>query len=160
MRALAVAAVLAVLAAGWSGWSWWSAERDAALAVAAERDAVLAAVSDALVTLHTIDHRTAEADVGKWLAVTTGRLGEDLSGDRRLQLDRAEGTRTVATATLVDAVVTELDRQEGTARLGAVLDVRVSAEGEPEGQRRSRLLVDATRTAEGWKVSSVQAAGR
>ncbi|WP_199433346.1 hypothetical protein [Qaidamihabitans albus] len=159
MRVLATLAVLAVLAAGWSGWSWWSAAQDEGLAVAGERDAVLAAVSDALVALHTIDHRTAAADVDRWVEVSTGRLGADLSGDRQLQLDRAEGTKTVATATLLDAAVTELDHEAGTARLGAVLDVRVSAHGDPPAEHRSRLTVAAERTERGWKVSDVQAAG-
>ncbi|MFF5987493.1 hypothetical protein [Prauserella flavalba] len=160
MRVLAVLTALAVAAAAWFGWSWVSAANDDALEVSRERDAVLAAVSDGLVTLHTIDHRTAERDVGRWLDVTTGKLGDDLERDRQLQLDRAAGTRTVASATLLQAAVTELDLQAGSARLVAVLEVRLGTQGQPAAPQRSRLTVRAERTEQGWKVSDVQAAGR
>lgn len=53
------------------------------------------------------------------------------------------GTRTVATATVLDAAVTALD-----------VDVRVSVEGKPATDDRSRLLVEATRTEAGWKGSA------
>jgi Mce-associated membrane protein len=58
-----------------------------------------------------------------------GKLNKDLTGDRRLQLDRATSTKTVATATLKQAAVTELNASAGTAKLIAVLDVRESTGG-------------------------------
>ncbi|SFQ32512.1 Mce-associated membrane protein [Amycolatopsis arida] len=152
-------AVAAVLAAGVAGWAWWRAAHDEGLAAARERDDVLAAVSRGLEVLNTLDHQHAERDVDRWLAVTAGRLYDELSGDRRLQLDRAAGTRAVSTAAVLRAAVTELDRAAGTARLVAVLDVRMATGGEPPEPRRSRLTVEASRTDQGWKVSSVQAAG-
>ncbi|MBK1788372.1 hypothetical protein [Prauserella cavernicola] len=159
MRALAVVATLAVAAAAWFGWTWVSAANDDGLEVARERDAVLAAVGDGLVALHTIDHRHADRDIARWIEVTTGELGDELARDRQLQLDRAAGTKTVASATLLEAAVTELDYEAGTARLVAVLDVRLGTEGEPPEPQRSRLTVGAERAGEVWKVSEVQAAG-
>ncbi|GAB3481435.1 hypothetical protein [Amycolatopsis cihanbeyliensis] len=158
-KVLAGLVAVAVLAAGWFGWAWWSAAHDEGLAVARARDTVRAAVVHGLVTLNTIDHRHAERDVEEWIRVTTGRLHEDLSGDRQLQLDRAAGTRAVSSARVLRSAVTELDRAEGTARLIAVLEVTVRTEKQPDQRRRSRLIAEAKRTEGGWKVSTVQAAG-
>ncbi|MFD6067276.1 MULTISPECIES: hypothetical protein [Amycolatopsis] len=158
-RALTVAAAIALLIAAWFGWSWWSAARDDGLARGREREAVLAAASGQLEVLNTIDYRSGAQDVDRWLGVTTGRLGKDLTGDRQIQIDRATASKTVATAELEQAAVTELDTAAGTARLMAVLDVRVSTGGGPAVPKVSRLTVDYQRVADGWKVSAVQAAG-
>ncbi|WP_181771139.1 hypothetical protein [Amycolatopsis pittospori] len=158
-RALAVFAAVAVLAAAWSGWSWWSAAGDDGLARGREREAVLAAASGQLEMLNTIDYRSGAQDVDRWLGVTTGRLGKDLAGDRKVQIDRANTSKTVATAKLKQAAVTELDAVAGTARLMAVLDVKVSTGGGSATPKVSRLTVDYQRVEDGWKVSAVQAAG-
>jgi Mce-associated membrane protein len=159
VKVLAVAAVLAVLAALFSGWSWWRAASDDSAARGRERDAVLAAAGPELVTLNTIDYRSAGADVDRWIAATTGQYGKDLSGDRQLQIDRASSARTVSTASLVQAAVTEIDVAAGSARLLAVLDVRVSTGGAPASPRLNRLTVDVARSGSGWKIAGVQAAG-
>ncbi|ANN16491.1 hypothetical protein SD37_13070 [Amycolatopsis orientalis] len=158
-RALTVVATLAVLAAAWTGWSWWSAARDDGLARGREREAVLTAASGQLEVLNTIDYRTGAQDVDRWLGVTTGRLGKELAGDRQLQIDRANTGKTVATAKLEQAAVTELDAAAGTARLMAVLNVRISTGGGSAVPKISRLTVDYQRAEDGWKVSAVQAAG-
>jgi Mce-associated membrane protein len=158
-RLLVVAAVLSVLAAAFSGWSWWRAAGDDSLARGRERDAVLAAAGPQLVTLNTIDYRTAAADVDRWIAATTGQYGKDLEGDRQLQIDRASSARTVSSASLVQAAVTEIDPSRGTARLLAVLDVRVSTGGGAATPKMNRLTVDVSRSPDGWKISGVQAAG-
>jgi Mce-associated membrane protein len=146
-----------VLLAAWFGWSWWSAAHDDGLAVARDRDGLLSAAGNALVVLNTIDYRTGSHDVDRWLQVTTGQLGRDLSGDRQTQLDRANSTKTIATATLDQAAVTRLDQTAGTAELIAVLTVRVSTGGGAPAAKLSRLTVEETRTGDGWKVSAVQA---
>jgi Mce-associated membrane protein len=159
VKVLVVAAVLAVLAAGFTGWSWWRAATDDSAARGRERDAVLAAAGPELVTLNTIDYRSAGADVDRWIAATAGQYGKDLSGDRQVQIDRATTAKTVSTASLVQAAVTELDVAKGTARLLAVLDVRVSTGGGAASPRLNRLTVDVSRSDAGWKIAGVQAAG-
>lgn len=151
-------AAVAVLAAAWFGWSWISAASDESLQVARARDAVVEDISKALVTLHTIDHRSAEDDFDSWVAVTAGRLGEDLQKDRKMHLDRAAGTKTVSTAEVRRLAVSELDVRKGTARVLAVLDVRLSTGGEPPKPNRRPLTVIAQRTDDGWKVAEVQVA--
>jgi Mce-associated membrane protein len=157
VKVLAVAAVLSVLAALFSGWSWWRAASDDSFARGRDRDAVLAAAGPELVTLNTIDYRSAGAAVDRWIAATTGQYGKDLSGDRQVQIDRATTARTVSTASLVQAAVTEIS--DDSARLLAVLDVRVSTGGGAVSPRLNRLTVDVARSSGGWKIAGVQAAG-
>lgn len=157
-RGLAALAVVSVLAAAWFGWSWWRAAHDDGLATARDRDAALAAAGSALVALNTIDYHTGAQDFDRWLQVTTGQLSQDLSGDKQGQLDRANTTKTVATARLDQAAVTELNEPAGTAELVAVLTVRVSTGGGAPAANLSRLTVNLNRTGAGWKVSAVQAA--
>lgn len=159
LRLLVALTVLSVLAAAVSGWSWWRAATDEASARGRDRDAVLAAAGPSLVTLNTIDYRTAAADVDRWIAATTGQYGKDLEGDRQLQIERATTARTVSSASLVQAAVTEIDVSRGTARLLAVLDVRVSTGGGAVTPKMNRLTVDVTRSDAGWKIAGVQAAG-
>ncbi|WP_206792187.1 hypothetical protein [Amycolatopsis sp. MtRt-6] len=158
-RLLVVLAALSILAAAFAGWSWWRAASDESLARGRDRDAILSAAGPYLVTLNTIDYRTAAADVDRWTAATTGQYAKDLSGDRQLQIDRAVAARTVSTASLVQAAVTEIDVPAGTARLLAVLDVRVSTGGGAVTPKMNRLTVDVSRSPAGWKISGVQAAG-
>ncbi|MFJ7217051.1 hypothetical protein [Amycolatopsis sp. NPDC098790] len=154
---MVVAAVLSVLAAGFAGWSWYRAASDDSFARGRERDAVLAAAGPELVTLNTIDYRSAGADVDRWIAATTGQYGKDLAGDRQVQIERASAARTVSSASLVQAAVTEISAD--SARLLAVLDVRLSSGGGAAAPRLNRLTVDVSRTPDGWKISGVQAAG-
>ena len=159
MKVLVVAAVLSVLAASGAGYAWWRAASDDSAARGRERDAVLAAAGPELVTLNTIDYRSAGAAVDRWIGASTGQYGKDLAGDRQVQIDRATTARTVSTASLVQAAVTEIDVARGTARLLAVLDVRVSTGGAAVAPRLNRLTVDVSRAPEGWKIAGVQAAG-
>ncbi|GAA3530209.1 hypothetical protein GCM10022222_11430 [Amycolatopsis ultiminotia] len=159
VRLLWVLSGLAVLAAAWFGWSWWRAAGDEGLARGRDRDAVLAAASTDLVALNTIDYHTGAADVDRWIAATTGQYRKDLSGDRQLQIERATSTKTVSTAALVQAAVTDLDPAAGTARLIAVLDVRVSTAGGAPASKQARLSVDFAREGDAWKVGGVQTVG-
>jgi Mce-associated membrane protein len=159
LTALAAVAVVALFAAGWFGWTWWSAAHADTTTRAQDRDTVLSAAADALVALNTVDYRNAGPAVDKWIQVTTGELGKTLSGDRQVQLDRTTASKTVASASVNQAAVAELDETAGTARVIAVLDVRLSTNGAASAPSRSRLNAALDRTPQGWKVSSVQAAG-
>ncbi|HVW39744.1 MAG TPA: hypothetical protein VHC18_00160 [Amycolatopsis sp.] len=156
LRGMIALAVVTVLAAAWFGWTWWRVAHDDTNRLAADRETVLAAAGQALVSLNTVDYHDPAPAVDRWIQVTTGELGKNLSGDRQEQLDRATSTRTVATASLDQAAVVSLNGD--AARVIAVLDVRLSTNGGPSAPSRSRLTADLTRTPGGWKVSGVQAA--
>jgi Mce-associated membrane protein len=155
---LFVLAALAVAAAAWFGYTWWSSAHDEASLRAADRDEIMTAANQGLVALNTIDYRSAQHDVDKWVQVTTGQLGKDLGNDRETQQQRASASKTIATAAMKQSAVTELDHGAGSARVIAVLDLQVSTNGSPAAANRSRLNVELTRTDQGWKVSSVQSA--
>ncbi|MFC4001974.1 hypothetical protein ACFS2C_18955 [Prauserella oleivorans] len=152
---MAVAALVAVLCCAGFGRQWWSAAEGDFGRRGAARDAAVRDGTHALTVLNTIDHRRAEPDVDEWLTVTTGQLQEDLKNDRDLHIDRARQGRTVATASVTQAALSDLDEPAGTARLLAV--VRVELGGQP---KRSALVADLVRAGDTWKVSAVQAAGR
>lgn len=157
-RGLLVVTVLAVLTAGWFATSWLLAANDNQLAYGRERDAVLVAASEGLITLHTVDFRTAARDLDAWNRVTAEPLHGDLADDRDGQLKRASATRTVSTAAFTSGAVTDLDKHAGTARVIAVLDVRLSTDGGKPATERRRVNADLVRTDAGWKVSRVEAA--
>lgn len=158
LASMGALAVLAVVAAVWFGWSWWRAAHSTTALRASDRDSVLQAASDALVALNTVDYHDPERAVDKWIQVTTGRLGTNLKDDRQVQISRTTSTKTVAEATLEQAAVANLDETAGQARVIAVLALKVSTNAAPVAPQRSRLDAILTRTEQGWKVSSVQAA--
>ncbi|NIH79441.1 hypothetical protein [Amycolatopsis viridis] len=157
LGALAVVAVLAVLAAAWSGWGWWRAASDDGAVRGRDRDAVAAAAGDALVALNTIDYRDGNAALDRWIAVTSGQLGTSLSGDRQAQVARATTAKLVTTASLRQIAVTQLAGD--TARVIAVLDVSIAANGAAPQPGRSHLTADVARAGGTWRITSVQAAG-
>jgi len=152
------AIVVAVVAAGWSGWSWWQAEHDAGLARARSRDAVLQDTRKALVTLHTLDYRTAKEDIEAWSTVTASDFDSNLVVADDDQRDRAVESELVATAEVRDIAVTELYSKQHTARVMATMQTEVHRADEDAQQRHSLLRLELTRDGTSWKVSEVQAA--
>lgn len=155
---LIAATVVAVLLAVWFGVSWAMAAQDDRLTAGQERDAVLVAADDGLAALHTLNFRHAERDVDRWLEVTTGRLRDDLAGDRDSEVKRARSTKTVAAAAIVRSALTELDAAGGAARVIAMLDLKLATRGKPHPQQR-RVNAELRRNGDGtWLIASVEAA--
>ncbi|MBB3052668.1 Mce-associated membrane protein [Prauserella isguenensis] len=156
-RAVAVllaVAVIGALACAGLGWRWWAVAHSEPATTAAARDAAVAEGTRALDVLHTIDHRTAAADLDAWARATSGPLHGRLTGDRKRHIERARAGETVASATVTRAALSELDVAEGTARMLAVVDTDVGDE-----RRRSTLIASLTRKDGRWTVSNVQAVG-
>lgn len=156
---LVVLVVLAAGAAGWFGWSWWSAAHDDELALATKRDSVLREATQALDTLNTVDYRTAELDIGRWIEVSTGRFGKELADRKKEQIKQVKKAEMVATAKVVGAAVTELHPRKATARVMAVLDIQVRGKDKQGQPRHSLVEVTLTHIEQSWKIKSVQAAG-
>ncbi|KID30611.1 hypothetical protein HQ32_02114 [Prauserella sp. Am3] len=162
-RTTAVLVTVAVLAAACCagfGVRWWAAAASADARGADARETALRDGSRALEILHTIDHRTAESDVDRWLTVTGGTLHRNLAGDLDEHVGRAERGRTDASASTVRAALSELDATKGTARLLTVLRIDLSGAGEADPRtRRSGLLATLARDGDVWKVTGVQEVG-
>ncbi|SDH85401.1 Mce-associated membrane protein [Actinokineospora alba] len=155
-RAVLLTAVLAVVAAAWCGVSWWRAAHDDGRELGALRDEARAAGAQALVDVNTLDHREVEAALDRWRDAATGELRERFETNRESDARAATAAKTATTATVVDSVVTKVDERAGTAELMAVLDLALRTDnGEPQA-RRSRVIAELTRTADGWKLSAVQ----
>ncbi|GAA1539571.1 hypothetical protein GCM10009678_22370 [Actinomadura kijaniata] len=152
--AVALAAAAAV-AAAWFGWSYHAASGDDGLAFARQRDEALRAAEQAVVNLNTLDHRNADAGLKIWQDSTTADLYDQIvQGRDRLKQD-VEKARTTSTATILESGLTELDAHAGKASVAVAVRITITAaDGRPAIQTR-RLTGQLTRTAAGWKLSSL-----
>ncbi|WP_218009902.1 hypothetical protein [Actinomadura kijaniata] len=152
--AVALAAAAAV-AAAWFGWSYHAASRDDGLAFARQRDEALRAAEQAVVNLNTLDHRNADAGLKIWQDSTTADLYDQIvQGRDRLKQD-VEKARTTSTAKILESGLTELDAHAGKASVAVAVRITITAaDGRPAIQTR-RLTGQLTRTAAGWKLSSL-----
>lgn len=145
--------VLAIASAGWFGYRLATAASDAEQALAEARDAALAEGSDALVTLNTLHHRTAEEDIARWRAVSTGSLREQLDAGKKDLLAAVREAESTTTAEIVQVALTEVD--EGTARLMAVVDIDVRPAGEEPTTKRARYAADLVATDGQWRLAGL-----
>ncbi len=66
-----------------------------------------------------------------------------------------QGKKTITTAKILDAAVTQLDTAAGTASVMVAVDVTVTpSKGSPFTERESEIG-QLTRTASGWKLSAL-----
>jgi Mce-associated membrane protein len=156
---LAAWAGLAVLAACVGALLCWQAATDQDVQLAHTREIVLDAGSRALVDLNTIAADDPAAGLDRWVRGATGPLLEQLQEQREQHLAAARDAGTSTSARLLQAAVTELDVEGGTARLIAALEVTVTAADGALEPKRTRLDAELARTPEGWKVAAVEVVG-
>ena len=155
---LAVVAAVAVLGAGWAGYSWWSVTKDDAAQTIQARDSALQAARQLAVVLQSVDPAHPEDSMQAWQAAATGLLLQKLQTDSDKYLGDLKKSPSTSQATVVDAALTDLDAQAGTASAITALDVTQSAlvNGVPGAStvRQLRVKLTLSRTDQGWKVSS------
>jgi Mce-associated membrane protein len=153
---LAVLAVGAVGIAGWSGYQWWRAVNGNEAQTLQARDTALRVAREVAVTLATSDSAHPEDSLHSWQAVATGPLLDKLRQDSSRYLDDMKRAANTTNARVVDAALTEVDADAGTATAIAALDVTqtpLAPNGRPTMQKpRMKLTLD--RTDAGWKVAS------
>jgi Mce-associated membrane protein len=147
--------VIAVAFAGWAGFLWLRASGDDRHAYVADRDAVLQTGYHDIATLTSLDYRQPDASLKRWSDASTGTLHEQLAQTSQPTKEQLTAAKTVTTGTVVDASVTELDARAGTATLIASVQVVVTPVSGKAVTKRNRLRADLTRTADGWKLSSL-----
>lgn len=150
---------LAVLAAGVAGVSWWQAAAAPDLQLARTRDVVLDAGSRALMDLNTIASDDAEAGLDRWERGATGPLLEQLQEQREQNVKAVRDAGTSTSARMLQAAVTEVDVERGTARVIAALEVTVTARDGAVEPKRTRLDAELVITPEGWKVAAAEVVG-
>ena len=156
--ALAVLALVAVVAAGWAGYTWWSATRSNTAETVMARDSALQAARQLAVTLQSVDPSNPEDSMRAWQSAATGLLLQKLQSDSEKYIADLKKTPSTSQATVVDAALTDLDSDVGTATVITALDVSQSAlvngvAGAPT-VRQLRVKLTLSRTDQGWKVSS------
>lgn len=152
---LAVLAVAAVVVAGWAGYSWWRAvDGDGAQTVQA-RDDALRVARQVVVVLQTADSAHPDESLRAWQAVATGPMLDRLRQDSSKYADEMKRASSSNNARVVDAALTELDADAGTATAIAALDVTQTplANGRPT-VHQVRMKLTLNRTDAGWKVAS------
>lgn len=151
----AAAAVAALLATSVLAWQLSEPPPSNEVATAAAtRDRVLIAASDAVEVLNTLDHRDVEAGLQAWESVTTGALAEQISGIGRRQSAALSSVRAVSTARVVEAAVTDLDVDAGSATVIAFAEVTVTKSGKGH-QARHRYAVDLRNVGGRWLVAQM-----
>jgi Mce-associated membrane protein len=150
-----VLAVVCVLCAAWFGWSWYGAAHDESLGYSQTRDEVLRAGEQAVQNLNTLDYRNLNEGLKLWQDSSTSELYQEIV-QGRAQFERAVRTaKTITSAAVLDAAVTELDQHGGKASVIVGLRVTVTPPtGEPT-VKKTRLMGELTRTAAGWKLSAL-----
>jgi Mce-associated membrane protein len=141
--------------AGWAGYSWLTASGDDALANAAARDDALQAGRAQVAVLTTLDYHDVDAGISRWLAASTGPLHDQLAATDAETRNSLRQGATVATGTVLDAAVSELDQRAGTAKLLVSVEITTAKDGTAPATKRNRFAAALTRTDAGWKLSAL-----
>ncbi|WP_370939590.1 hypothetical protein [Amycolatopsis sp. cg13] len=150
--AAGIALTAATAFAAWSAWSWHTAATAPTSTAGATRDEAVAAGRTLIATVTTFDPHHRDQDLTRWQAATTGALQTTLPSNVP-----PDGSTT--TGHVLDAGLSDLDAEAGTARLLASVEITVAKDGATEPIRRTRLAATLTRTASGWKLSTLEQLG-
>jgi len=143
----------AIVFAAFSAWAWLSAPRSSAAAPI--RDQALRAGEQAVLNFNTLDYRRVGRGLSLWVQSSTGALHRQVVAGRTAFEQQVRQARTVTTANILDAALTSLNIQAGTARIIVALQITVvPASGTPV-TKQSRLAGELNRTATGWKLSAL-----
>ncbi|MGW7534261.1 hypothetical protein [Amycolatopsis sp. NPDC054798] len=147
-----IALTAAAAFAAWSAWSWHSAATAPASTAGAARDEAVTAGSALITTVTTFDPQHRDQALTHWQAATTGALQTSLPTSVP-----TDGSAT--TGHVLDAGLSDLDADAGTAKLLASVEITVTKDGAAQPVRRTRLAATLARTASGWKLSSLEQLG-
>lgn len=152
-----VSLIVAAGLATWSGVSWWQASHDDAASLARMRDDVLRAGTQEIAALNTMNAAHLDQGLRLWLDASTGTLRDQLRDTEPQSRQRVEQAQSSAAGRVTDAVVTQLNRQAGTAAIIAAVDIRVTPRTGSATTQRNRYQAGLTLTTAGWKLSSLTA---
>lgn len=157
-HAVGIVAVLTSATATWSGYGWYAAAHADSVGFSRTRDVVLAAATQAVQNLNTLDYRSVSDGFGLWQQSVTGDLAIELNQGKDQFESQVVSARSVSTARVLAAAVTELDVRQGKA--SAMVEVQLTVQsgtGKPV-TKDSPELAELTRTSNGWRLSALSAA--
>jgi Mce-associated membrane protein len=150
-----VLAAAAVLFAAWSGWSWYSAAQAGPPALAQTRDQVLQTAEQEVQNFSTLDYRHVSQGLNLWEQSSAGPLRAQITAGRAQFEQQVEQAKTITTAKILDAALTALNTQAGTADIIAAVQINVIPPHGAQVSKQSRLEGQLTRTSSGWKLTAL-----
>jgi Mce-associated membrane protein len=155
VKVMLAVVVLALGFVGYAGWTWFRAGNDDSLGYATTRDEVLAVGRIQVATLTTLDYHDVDGGIGKWLAVSTGGLRDELSATDAKTRQALKDGATVSTGRVLDAAVSELNVRAGSVKLLVSVEISSAKAGGPPVGKRDRFVAAMTRLDDGWKLSAL-----
>ncbi|TQM71668.1 Mce-associated membrane protein [Actinomadura hallensis] len=147
---LGVLVVALVVATGVLGVRTWQGKKEAD-----ERAKAVQAARQMGVNLMSLDHETAQQDLDRIVAGTTGELKNKFSTQSKVLLDQLSKTQAKSVVDKVEAGVVSIDDDSAEVMVslnGTVTNPKVK-EGAP---RAYRYLMDLTRVGDRWLVSELE----
>ncbi len=147
---LGVLVVALVVATGVLGVRTWQGKKEAD-----ERAKAAQAARQMGVNLMSLDHETAQQDLDRIVAGTTGELKNKFSTQSKVLLDQLSKTQAKSVVDKVEAGVVSIDDDSAEVMVslnGTVTNPKVK-EGAP---RAYRYLMDLTRVGDRWLVSELE----
>lgn len=123
------------------------------------RDEVLLDARQDVVVLNTLDYRSVEQGLRRWSAASTGTLHDSLTKVGPTTRQHIVAAHKVTTAKVLDAAVTYLDPNAGSASVIASVELHVATPGGSATVKRERLRAEMARVDGTWKVSSLEQVG-
>jgi len=157
-RTVTAVAVVTTAVAAWSGYGWYSAAHADSVEFSRTRDAVLTAATQAVQNLNTLDYHTVSDGFGLWQQSVTGDLASQLAQGKDQFEAQVLSARSVTTARVLAAAVTELDVRQGKASAMVEVRLTVQAGTDKPVTKDSPELAELTRTPDGWRLSALGAA--
>ncbi|MFI0355646.1 hypothetical protein [Actinomadura sp. 9N407] len=147
--------IVAAVCAAWFGWSWYGAAHDDSLSFSSERDEALRAGEQAVQNLNTLDYRSLAPGLKLWQDSSTSELYQQIVQGRPQFEQAVQKAKTITSAKVLDAAVTELDQHAGKASVIVALQITVTPPKGDPAIKKTRLVGQLTRTATGWKLSAL-----
>jgi Mce-associated membrane protein len=156
---------IAVVCTGWFGWRWSdsssssSASTTAATGKGASSSQLVQTVLEQgekdVQNFNTLSYRNLAQGLSNWKNSSTGALRTETTSGWSAFAKQVTKLQTTSTATILDAALTSLNEQKGTAGIIVALQVTVKPAKGSAATKRSRLEGTLTRTSSGWKLSSL-----
>lgn len=130
-------------------------EQSSAGAAAKARDKVAEAGRAGIVVFQTLDYRHVEEGLDQWEKTSTGALHDDVVNRRAGSEQSIEAAKTVTTAEVLSAALTDLDDKAGTAAMIAAVKVLVNTDGKAPQSKFLRVQAGLQRVGDGWKLNAI-----
>jgi Mce-associated membrane protein len=151
---------LAAACAGWFGARWAGSPGPASAPPAGAGSAglvrlVLQQGERDVQSFNTLSYTNLAQGLASWQASSTGALRSETTSGWSTFAKQVSRLQTTSTATVLDAALTSLDQQNGTADIIVALQVTVTAAKGSPAVKRERVEGTLAKTATGWKLSSL-----